>query len=157
MKGGRAVGEFQFAVPAWQGFLLIAAAAAKVRAPRRSATPVAGYRLVPSALILARSVAGVVVILGTGLIGGWQPAVMLPLAAALFGSFGLATASALLRGRRPFCGCGVGEDSPVIVARTGGLAISAGLSGAVPPSLQVLRRALAVGLRMHNGLEALPR
>ncbi|MEU6005028.1 MauE/DoxX family redox-associated membrane protein [Streptomyces sp. NPDC047453] len=62
------MGEFQFAVLTWQGFLLIAAAAAKVRAPRLFAMAVAGYRLAPSALVepLAWSVPGVEVILGAG-------------------------------------------------------------------------------------------
>ncbi|MGW3810681.1 MauE/DoxX family redox-associated membrane protein [Micromonospora sp. NPDC005113] len=137
---------------------------------------------------LAWSVPGVEVILGAGLIiSGWHPTIMLRLAAALFASFGLAMASALLRGRRPSCGCGVGEDRPVswlLVARTGGLAIFAGLSSAIPPplGLQVLWRAtsglsrdaalamliallllgmtwraLTVGLRVHNRLEALRR
>lgn len=183
------MGELQFAVLTWQGFPLIAAAAAKVRAPRRFAMAVAGYRLVPSALVepLAWSVAGVEVILGAGLISRWHPKITLRLAAALFASFGLAMASALLRGRRPSCGCGVGEDRPVswlLIAQTGGLAIFASLSSAVPPplGLQVLWRAtsdlsrgaalatliallllsmtwpaLTVGLRMHNRLEALRR
>ncbi|MFF4147260.1 MauE/DoxX family redox-associated membrane protein [Streptomyces sp. NPDC001698] len=183
------MGEFQFAVLTWQGFLLIAAAAAKVRAPRRFAMAVAGYRLAPSALVepLAWSVPGVEVILGAGLISGWHPTIMLRLAAALFASFGLAMALALLRGRQPSCGCGVGEDRPVswlLVARAGGLAIFAGLSSAIPPplGLQVLWRAtsglsgdaalatliallllgmtwraLTVGLRVHNRLEALRR
>lgn len=64
------MGEFQLAVLRWQGFLLIAAAAAKVRAPRRFA----GYRLAASALVkpLAWSVPGVEVILGAGLISGWH-------------------------------------------------------------------------------------
>jgi Methylamine utilisation protein MauE len=66
------VGAFQFAVLTWQGFLLIAAAAARVRAPRRFAMAVAGYRLAPSALVepLACSVPGVELILGAGLISG---------------------------------------------------------------------------------------
>ena len=182
------MGEFQFAVLTWQGSLPIAAAAAKVRAPRRFAMAV-GYRLVPSALVepLAWSVAGVEVILGAGLISGWHPTIMLRLAVALFVSFGLAMASALLRGRRPSCGCGVGEGRRVswlLGARTGGLAIFAGLSSAISPplGLQVLWRAtsglsrdaalatliallllgmtwraLTVGLGMHNRLQALRR
>jgi hypothetical protein len=179
------VGEFQLAVLTWQGFLLIAAAAAKVRAPRRFAMVVAGYRLAPSALVepLAWRVPGVEVILGAVLISGWHPTVMLRLAAALSASFGLAMA-ALLRGRRPSCGCGVGEDRPVnrlLVARTSGSAVFAGRCSAIPPplGLQVLWRAtsglsrdaapatlialllrgmtwraLTVGLRVHNRSEA---
>ncbi|MGW4042589.1 MauE/DoxX family redox-associated membrane protein [Streptomyces sp. NPDC004721] len=79
------MGEFRSAVLTWQGFLLIAAAAAKVRAPRRFAMAVAGYRLAPSALVepLAWSVPGVEVILGAGLISGWHPTIMLRLAGAL--------------------------------------------------------------------------
>jgi len=138
--GRPGVGELQFAVLTWQGFLLISAAAAKMCAPRRFAMAVAGYRLAPSALVkpLTWSVPGVEVILGVGLISGWHPTIMLRLAAALFASFALAMASALLRGRRPSCGCGVGEDRPVsrlLVVRTGGLAIFAGLSSAIPPPL----------------------
>lgn len=183
------MGAFQFAVSMWHGFLLIVAAVAKVRAPRRFAMAVAGYRLVPSVLVelLVWSVPGVEVILGAGLMSGWHPTIMLRLAAALFASFGLAMVSALLRGRRPSCSCGVGEDRPVswlLVARAGGLAIFAGLSSAVPPPLgsEVLWRATSglsrdaalatliallllgmtwrastVGLRVHNRLEVLRR
>ncbi|MET8361304.1 MauE/DoxX family redox-associated membrane protein [Micromonospora sp. NPDC005171] len=76
------MGAFQFAVLTWQGFLLIAAAPAKVRAPRRFAMAVAGYRLAPSALVepLAWSVSGVEATLGTGLISSWHPTFMSRLA-----------------------------------------------------------------------------
>ncbi|MEV1319919.1 MauE/DoxX family redox-associated membrane protein [Micromonospora arborensis] len=80
IQGGLLVGAFRFAVLTWQGFLLIAAAPAKVRAPRRFAMAVAGYRLAPSALPLAWSVPGVEVTLGTGLISSWHPTFMLRLA-----------------------------------------------------------------------------
>ncbi|WP_146247426.1 MauE/DoxX family redox-associated membrane protein [Micromonospora arborensis] len=76
------MGAFQFAVLTWPGFLLIAAAAAKVRAPRRFAMAVAGSRLAPSALVepLAWSVSGVEVILGDSLISSWHPTFVLRLA-----------------------------------------------------------------------------
>ncbi|MGC4749157.1 MauE/DoxX family redox-associated membrane protein [Micromonospora sp. DT201] len=67
------MGAFQFAVLTWQWFLLIAAAPAKVRAPRRFAMAVAGYRPAPSALPPAWSVPGVEITLGTRLISSWHP------------------------------------------------------------------------------------
>lgn len=80
IQGGPLVGAFQFAVLTWPGFLLVAAAAAKVRAPRRFAMAIAGCRLAPSALPLAWSVSGVEVTVGTGLVSSWHPTFMLPLA-----------------------------------------------------------------------------
>ncbi|MFG1872487.1 hypothetical protein [Micromonospora arborensis] len=80
IQGGLLVGAFQFAVLMWQGFLLIAAAPAKVRTPRRFAMAVAGYRFAPSALPLAWRIPGVDVTLGTGLISSWHPTFMLRLA-----------------------------------------------------------------------------
>ncbi|MFI7609399.1 MauE/DoxX family redox-associated membrane protein [Micromonospora sp. NPDC049366] len=71
------MGAFQFAVLTWPGFLLVPAAAAKVGAPRRFAMAVAGCRLAPSALPLARSVPGVEVTAGAGLISSWHPTFML--------------------------------------------------------------------------------
>lgn len=108
------MGESQFVVLTWLGLRLVADAGPKVRAPRRFAMAVAGYRLAPSALVepLAWSLPGVEVIIGAGLISGWHPVIILRLAAALFASFGLAMASALLRGRRPSCGCGLARTGP---------------------------------------------
>lgn len=73
------MGAFRFAVLTWQGFLPIAAAAAKVRAPRRSAMAVAGYGLAPSALAEPPewSASGVDVILDARLISSRQPTFVL--------------------------------------------------------------------------------
>lgn len=110
--------------------ILLVSAAAKLRAPRRFAEEVAGYRLVPAAL--TRPTAGAVLLLeGTAavaVLAGVAAGVWL--AAALFAAFAVAIGSALSRGLAVPCGC-FGDDAPVsrlALARTGML-LAAALAG----------------------------
>lgn len=179
--------ELQFAITVWLGILLIVAAVAKFRAPRRFRAAVDGYRLLPRQLVgpMAWLVPGVEVVIGIALLAGWTAGVVLRVAAAAFLVFSLAMTLTLIRGQRPSCGCGVGEERPVswlLVARALGLVVLAGAAslsparGGVsavldpPPTmprgvalaalitllvLGLAWRSLVVGLRVRSRLEAM--
>jgi hypothetical protein len=132
-------------------------------------------------------VPGFEVAIGAALLAGWYAGVVLRLAAAAFLVFSLAMAQTLVRGQRPSCGCGVGEERPVswlLVARALGLAVLAGVaslgavrggaSAVMGPSpavpwdaalaalitllvLGLAWRSLSVGLRVHSRMETMRR
>lgn len=181
--------ELQFAITVWLGVLLIVAAVAKFRAPHQFSEAVAGYGLLPRQLLgpTAWLVPGFEVAIGVALLGGWYASVVLRVAAATFLVFSLAMAQTLIRGQRPSCGCGVGEERPVswlLVARALGLAVLAGVAslgsarggvsavlGRQPTMprdaalaalitllvLGLVWRSLSVGLRVHSRMEAMRR
>lgn len=181
--------ELQFAITVWLGVLLVVAAAAKFRAPHQFRAAVAGYRLLPRQLLgpTAWFVPSIEVAIGGALLAGWYASVVLRVAAVAFLVFSFAMIQTLVRGQRPSCGCGVGDERPVswlLVARALGLSVLAGTAslgfarGGVsavldPPStmprhvalaalitlliLGLAWRSLEVGLRLRSRMETMRR